>query len=139
LSKSLIRLKLCSLISYQLPLIIDFSTTITISGMVQSFSGATTANQYVIESIGAGANSGGVVGSMMSSGGGGGGGTLNAFGALAGGPPQNSFGCSSNGGMMGANVGQQQQQQQQRSSSTDSNGFPVKDADAIKLFVGQVG
>uniref|UniRef100_A0A0R3RQV1 RRM domain-containing protein n=1 Tax=Elaeophora elaphi TaxID=1147741 RepID=A0A0R3RQV1_9BILA len=45
---------------------------------------------------------------------------------------------------------QQQQQQQQsgskmngdngmsRSSSTDSNGFPVKDADTIKLFVGQI-
>ncbi|VDK74012.1 unnamed protein product [Litomosoides sigmodontis] len=48
------------------------------------------------------------------------------------------------------NKGKQQQQQQQsgskingdngmsRSSSTDSNGFPVKDADTIKLFVGQI-
>lgn len=45
------------------------------------------------------------------------------------------------------NKGKQQQQSgskingdsgMSRSSSTDSNGFPVKDADTIKLFVGQV-
>ncbi|VDO38188.1 unnamed protein product [Onchocerca flexuosa] len=46
------------------------------------------------------------------------------------------------------NKGKQQQQQLgnkmngdngvSRSSSTDSNGFPVKDADTIKLFVGQI-
>jgi hypothetical protein len=33
---------------------------------------------------------------------------------------------------------QPMEQQQARPSSTDSNGFPVKDPDAIKLFVGQV-
>lgn len=33
---------------------------------------------------------------------------------------------------------QQAQQQQDRPSSTDSNGFPVKDNDALKLFVGQI-
>ncbi|KAI1728333.1 RNA recognition motif domain-containing protein [Ditylenchus destructor] len=83
--------------------------------MVQSFSGSAASSQYIVDSMASGQANGNTASAGSNS-------AINFNNGLSGIMP-----------VMACNDGNIN-----RPSSTDSNGFPVKDQDAIKLFVGQI-
>ncbi|KAI1726911.1 RNA recognition motif domain-containing protein [Ditylenchus destructor] len=83
--------------------------------MVQSFSGSAASSQYIVDSMASAQANGNIAAAGSNS-------AINFNNGLSGVMPVMACNDSNNG----------------RPSSTDSNGFPVKDQDAIKLFVGQI-